>query len=185
MKIEKKDIILESKPARWGTKAYHDAKKLYLSAFPANERFSMFSLLAMSLKANVKFHALYDQDVFYGIAYYVESSSTVYLTYLAVNQDLRGHGYGSKILTMLEEKYPDKQIVIDIEPVVPTAKNYKQRVSRLKFYERNGFHRTDQKLKDQDGEFEALTTAKKLDKSGFAKTLKDMSFGFYQFKIEK
>ena len=68
----------------------------------------MFSLLAMSLKANVKFHALYDQDVFCGIAYYVESSSTVYLTYLAVNQDLRGHGYGSKILAMLEEKYPDK-----------------------------------------------------------------------------
>ncbi|WP_236694712.1 GNAT family N-acetyltransferase [Lactobacillus hamsteri] len=145
----------------------------------------MPSLLVMSLKPSVKFHALYDGGKFCGIAYFVESDTTVYLTYLAVNKDLRGQGYGTKILTLLEDRYPDKQLVIDIEPVVPTAKNYKQRVSRLKFYERNGFHRTDQKLKDQDGEFEALTTGKKLDKPGFVKALKQMSFGFYQFKIEK
>ena len=93
---------------------------------------------------------LYDEDKFCGIAYYVISDSTVYLTYLAVNKDLRGQGYGTKILSLLEKQYPDQAIVIDIEPVVPTAKNYQQRVSRLKFYERNGFHRTDQKLKDQD-----------------------------------
>ncbi len=145
----------------------------------------MPSLLAMSLRPSVKFHALYDNDKFCGIAYYVESDSTVYLTYLAINKDLRGQGYGSKILTMLEDRYSDKQIVIDIEPVIPTAKNYKQRVSRLRFYERNGFHRTDQKLKDQDGEFEALTTGKRFDKSGFIRTLNKMSFGLYQFKVEK
>lgn len=75
--------------------------------------------------------------------------------------------------------------MIDIEPVTKKAKNYKQRVSRLKFYERNGFHRTDQKLKDPDGEFEALTTSKKLDKNSFIKTLRQMSFGFYQAKVEK
>lgn len=145
----------------------------------------MSSLLLMSLRRNVKFHALYDDNKFCGIAYYAESDDTVYLTYLAVNKNLRGHGYGTKILSLLEDRYPNKQLVIDIEPVVPTAKNYKQRVSRLKFYERNGFHRTDQKLKDQDGEFEALTTAKKLNKPGFIRALKQMSFGFYQFKIEK
>ncbi|TSO26707.1 GNAT family N-acetyltransferase [Lactobacillus sp. LL6] len=177
--------MLESKPARWGTKAYRDARQLYLSSFPEWERFSLPSLLVMSLKPSVNFHSLYDGDKFAGLAYYVESESTIYLTYLAVNEKLRGHGYGSQILTMLENKYQDKAIVIDIEPVVPTAKNYKQRISRLKFYERNGFHRTDQKLKDQDGEFEALTTGKKLDKVGFAKALKQMSFGLYQFKIEK
>lgn len=37
-----------------------------------------------------------------------------------------------------------------------------ERVGRLKFYERNGFHRTDQKLKDLEGEFEASMTGKKL-----------------------
>lgn len=145
----------------------------------------MFSLLAMSLHRNVKFHAIYDEGQFCGIAYYAESENTVYLTYLAVSAKLRGQGYGSKILTMLEDRFPDKQIVIDIEPLTAKAKNYKQRVSRLKFYERNGFHRTDQKLKDPDGEFEALTTGRKLDKAGFIKVLRQMSFGFYQAKVEK
>jgi len=86
---------------------------------------------------------------------------------------------------MLEDRFPDKQIVIDIEPVTKKAKNYKQRVSRLKFYERNGFHRTDRKLVDPDGEFEALTTGKKLDIDSFTRMLKQMSFGFYQAKVEK
>lgn len=156
-----------------------------MNAFPEWERFSMASLIAMSIKPSVKFHALYDDGHFCGIAYYAISDATVYLTYLAVNKNLRGHGYGTKILSLLEEMYPDKAIVIDIEPVVPSAKNYQQRVSRLRFYERNGFHRTDQKLKDQDGEFEALTTGKSFNKSGFIKALKQMSFGLYQFKVEK
>ncbi|AFR22555.1 GNAT family N-acetyltransferase [Lactobacillus helveticus] len=156
-----------------------------MKAFPAWERFSMFSLLAMSLHRNVKFHAIYNEDQFCGITYYAENDKTVYLTYLAINEELRGQGYGSKILTMLEDRFLDKQIVIDIEPVTSKAKNYKQRVSRLKFYKRNGFHRTDQKLKDPDGEFEALTTGKKLDKESFIDTLRQMSFGFYQAKVEK
>ena len=179
------NTILDSKPARWGTKAYRDAKKLYMKAFPAWERFSMFSLLAMSLHRNVKFHAIYNDGQFCGIIYYAENDNTVYLTYLAINEKLRGQGYGSKILMMLEDRFPDKQIVIDIEPVTKKAKNYKQRVSRLKFYERNGFHRTDRKLVDPDGEFEALTTGKKLDIDSFTRMLKQMSFGFYQAKVEK
>lgn len=183
--IEKKDTILDSKPARWGTKAYRDAKRLYMKAFPEWERFSMFSLLAMSLHRNVKFHAIYDDGKFCGITYYAENDNTVYLTYLAVSEKLRGQGYGSKILTMLEDNFPDKQIVIDIEPVTKKVKNYKQRVSRLKFYEKNGFHRTDQKLKDPDGEFEALTTGERLDKNSFIKILRQMSFGFYQARVEK
>lgn len=145
----------------------------------------MFSLLAMSLHKNVKFHAIYDAGKFCGITYYASNENTVYLTYLAVNEELRGQGYGSKILTMLENKFPDKQIVIDIEPVTKKAKNYKQRVSRLKFYERNGFHKTNQRLKDADGEFEALTTGEKFDRDSFIKTLHQMSFGFYQAKVEK
>lgn len=156
-----------------------------MSAFPASERFSMPSLLTMALRKSVKFHAIYDNDVFCGLTYYVEGRDTVYLTYLAVNKQLRGQGYGSKILTLLENRFPDKQIIIDIEPVVKSAKNYEQRVSRLRFYERNGFHRTNQMLKDSDGEFEALTTGKKFNKLGFIRDLKKMSFGFYQFKVEK
>ncbi len=74
---------------------------------------------------------------------------------------MRGRGYGTDILKVLENEFSDKQIVIDIEPVIREAQNYKQRISRLNFYEGNGFHRTHQMLKDDAGECETLTTGKK------------------------
>lgn len=139
----------------------------------------------MNLRRGVKVHAVYDDDIFVGLTIYFESAKTVYLAYLAIDPSLRGKGYGSKVLQMLEQMYPDKQIVLDIEPLDPQADNYHQRVSRLKFYQRNGWHRTHQMLKDEDGQFEALVDNKRFDKKDFAKALKEMSFGFYQFKIEK
>jgi len=139
----------------------------------------------MSLHKKVRFHALYDNKQFCGIVYFAEGDATVYLAYLAISKKLRGRGYGTDILKVLENEFSDKQIVIDIEPVIREAQNYKQRISRLNFYERNGFHRTHQMLKDDAGECETLTTGKKFDRAGFIKTLKQMSFGFYQFKVEK
>lgn len=139
----------------------------------------------MSMRKQLKVHALYDQETFVGMAIYYNSESTVYLAYLAVDPRLRGKGYGSKILRMLEEKYPDQQIVLDIEPLDPSADNYAQRVSRLKFYQQNGWNRTHELLKDEDGQYEALVDQEKFDKKDFAKTLREMSLGFYQFRIEK
>lgn len=49
----------------------------------------------------------------------------------------------------------------------------------------NGWRRTHQMLIDADGEFEALVDQSHFDKKDFAKTLKEMSLGFYRFRIEK
>lgn len=59
------------------------------------------------------------------------------------------------------------------------------RPSRLRFYQKNGWRRTHQMLIDADGEFEALVDQNHFDKKDFAKTLKQMSLGFYRFRIEK
>lgn len=142
-------------------------------------------MLVMSVRRRLKIHAVYDKDTFVGMTIYFVSDKTVYLAYLAIDPNLRGHGYGSKILQMLKDKYEDRQIVLDIEPLNPNADNYRQRVSRLKFYQKNGWRRTHQMLKDQDGQFEALVDNAYFDKKDFAKTLNEMSLGFYQFKIEK
>ncbi|KRM84791.1 GNAT family N-acetyltransferase [Lactobacillus hominis] len=158
---------------------------MYYQAFPEWERFSWWSMMFMSMRKRLKIHAIYDQDTFVGMTIYFVSDKTVYLAYLAIDPNLRGHGYGSKILQLLEHKYQDKQIVLDIEPLNPDADNYRQRVSRLKFYQKNGWRRTHQMLKDQDGQFEALVDNAYFDKKDFARTLNQMSWGFYQFKIEK
>lgn len=138
----------------------------------------------MALHKNVHFQALYDDGKFCGMAYYAVGSQTVYLLYLAVNPDLRGQGYGTQILQHLQVKFPDKQLTLDIEPVTKIAKNYSQRVRRLHFYERNGFHQTSARLMDADGEFQILTTGKRLNTTSVVATLKQMSSGFYHFKVE-
>ncbi len=184
--LEKRRIlILDEQPARWGSKNYHKVKDLYYSAFPEWERFSWFSMVLMSFRRKLKLNAVYDGETFCGMICYYISDSTVYLAYLAVTAELRGNGYGSKILHMLEEKYPEQQIVLDIEPLDPDAENYHQRVSRLRFYQKNGWRRTHQMLIDADGEVEVLVDQNHFDKKDFAKTLKQMSLGFYRFRIEK
>lgn len=85
-------------------------------------------MVLMSLRKKLQLNAVYDGEVFCGMVCYYISDNTVYLAYLAVEPELRGNGYGSRILHMLEEKYPDQQIVLDIEPLDPDAENYHQRV---------------------------------------------------------
>lgn len=178
-------FILDEQPARWGSKNYHKVKELYCSAFPEWERFPWFSMVLMNLRRKLKLNAVYDGEEFCGMSCYYISDNTIYLAYLAVAPELRGQGYGSRILQALKEKYPDQQIVLDIEPLDPDADNYYQRVDRLRFYQKNGWHRTHQMLVDADGKFEALVDQNHFDKQDFAKTLKQMSFGFYRFRIQK
>ena len=101
--LEKRRIlILDEQPARWGSKNYHKVKDLYYSAFPEWERFSWISMVLMSLRKKLQLNAVYDGEVFCGMVCYYISDNTVYLAYLAVEPELRGNGYGSRILHMLE-----------------------------------------------------------------------------------
>lgn len=81
-------------------------------------------MVLMSLRRKLQLNAVYDGEVFCGMVCYYTSDNTVYLAYLAVEPELCGNGYGSKIPHMLEEKHPHQQIVLDIEPPDPDAENY-------------------------------------------------------------
>ncbi|WEV51609.1 GNAT family N-acetyltransferase [Lactobacillus sp. ESL0731] len=155
-----------------------------MAAFPKWEQFPLWQLNLMALHKRVQFKTLYDHEKFCGLVYYVVGERIIYLVYLAVNPDLRDQGYGTQILEHLKAEFPDQQLTLDIEPVTKSAKNYRQRVRRLRFYQRNGFHPTSAKLRDSDGQFQILITGKKLNKPSVIATLKQMSSGFYHFKIE-
>ncbi|MDO4911972.1 MAG: GNAT family N-acetyltransferase [Lactobacillus sp.] len=158
---------------------------MYLKSFPPFERFKTSTLLLWSLRKKVEFSAVYDGEKFCGLTYVTYDDDTVYLLYLAVSEKLRGQGYGSKILTMLDERFPDKQIVIDIEPVVKTAKNYQQRLKRLRFYQRNGFKLTGEKLVDDDGEFVTMVSHHKFDHDAFLECVKKASLGLYKIELKE
>ena len=48
-------------------------------------------------------------------------------------------GLGSRALPALQQRYPNRQVVLEVEPPDHTAPNARQRQRRLDFYAKNGF----------------------------------------------
>lgn len=114
-------------------------KKLYLTAFPAEERAPFFLIMSKARNENGEMLAAYDGEKFIGFVYMVCYKDLAYLFYLAVEGGERGKGYGGKILSAVKEKYSGKRIFLAREQLDKNAENYSQRVSRRNFYLHNGF----------------------------------------------
>ena len=123
--------------------SYKKIRTLYKSAFPRKERFPNAVLRMMELFKIIKALAFYDGNQLCGFSYLIVQEKAVFIMYLAVNDELRGKGYGSEILKCIKSKYPDKTIILDIEELNQQAKNYEQRIRRVQFYKRNGFFQTN------------------------------------------
>ena len=154
-----------------------------MSAFPKNERFPFVGLLAMALQKRVNLQAVYDHNNFIGLIFWTYAEKIIYIGYLAVDPVWRGKGYGSQTLNLMKQHHPNQEIVLDIEPVIKTAKNYSQRINRLLFYKHNGFKLTQDNLVDEGGRYAILSSDKHFKKRNLSQLLKRMSFNCYKFKI--
>lgn len=118
---------------------YKNATKLYSSAFPPAEKIPLSMLKRTCKKGKAKFFGVYDARKFVGILYLVLMDDIISVFYFAVDENLRGKGYGSAILSAMKEKYPGTRIFLEIEKTDEHAKNNAERLRRKAFYERNGF----------------------------------------------
>lgn len=110
------------------------AKRLYISAFPKDERAPFFFLMSRYRKGKAQMLAALDEERFAGLAYIVCLEDMVYLFYLAVEESLRGRGVGGQIIEQIIKMYPNKRIFLSREQLDENADNFKQRVSRRNFY---------------------------------------------------
>ncbi len=125
-------------------KEYKEIGKFMKRVFPKEELMAMWLIsIITAVKQNYKFVAYYDKELFVGLSLIIENKEEVFLFYIAVNDEIHSKGYGSAILSKIQHIYKDRKIVLFIETMDPKAKNYEQRVKRLAFYKRNGFHDTD------------------------------------------
>lgn len=115
-------------------------KRLYYEAFPKVERFPWRILLKNEKKGTSEFLVFLEAEKVVGMSYVITGEEHAYLFYFAINKDLRGSGYGSKILKELQNRYQSKNLFLAREVLDPKAENYECRVKRKSFYERNGFH---------------------------------------------
>ena len=124
-----------------------DIKRIYFEAFPKNERMPFFLMVLMSKLWSTQFWGFYDGDTPCGFAYFAVNRKLLFLMFLAVDESLRGEGYGSAILKEIRNRYPEKKLIVSIEPCEDTSPDIEIRKRRKAFYERNGYSETDFQIK--------------------------------------
>jgi len=173
------------KNVRLFSRNFPEIKKLYKSAFPPNETYPLEILTLMTLRKQLIFRVFYDDETLCGFIYYCLADQTIYVSYLAINDAIRGKGYGTKLINWLLETYPEKQIVLNVEPLDEKAANYDQRQKRVRFYERNGFYLTPHRLKEPGGEYATMANKGKLPTQNFKKVMSVFSWGLFDPIIEQ
>ena len=134
---EKNRVLIE----KTITKDFQDYTKfsaLYRSAFPRAERIPVRFLMNRGIGSALT--ACYDRETFCGFYSTLTFGDITHILFLAVDDTLRNRGYGSAFLKLISHHYPQNRIILDIETEDAAASNYKQRVRRKAFYERNGYN---------------------------------------------
>jgi len=148
-------------------------KKLYNKAFPKCEQTPFSFLLRKTKDKRNAFYAILDGDEFIGLTYIIKGEKIVYVFYLAIMEEHRGKGYGSAVLTLIKEQYPDKVITLAIEDTAEVdAPNYSERMSRLAFYKRNGFGQLNIRINEVGVVYELLGTSTGITQADFLDLMK-------------
>lgn len=117
-------------------------KRLIESSFPPEERVSTDFIFDFN-DERVEFLLFYDGDLFCGFACLFNGAQDIsFFCWLAVEENLRGKGYGGKILQYVREEKSNCRIFLNIERVDVPAENLEQRLKRKNFYLSNGYHET-------------------------------------------
>ena len=121
-----------------GSDTAEEADRLYTDSFPTAERFPLELMHGLDGSMGARFMCYTDEGRFVGITFTIETDDYLFLNFLAVEEELRGKGYGSEILGILREE-SGKPLFLNMEPVTDDCDNPEQRVRRRDFYLRNGF----------------------------------------------
>ena len=131
-------------------------KNLYLGAFPKEERVPFILLAAREKKNNGELLEIKDGDTFVGMVSVLRYKDLAYIFYLAIDDGLRGRGYGSSVLSALKKRYRGCRIFLAREQLDKDADNYEQRVSRHRFYQKNGLVDFPCKITEQGVVFDVM-----------------------------
>lgn len=165
------------------TKKLAKAKRLYYKAFPREERLPWWVLRLMTAQKDAKLTAYDHGNEYWGFTHTTATDDVLFIMFFAVEDDLRGKGCGSAILEHLKQHNPGKTIILNVEPLDDAAENAMQRVQRMHFYEKNGFHDTGYNIAEVGGVFRVLSTKPVLDVDAYLRVFRKLSFGLWRPEI--
>lgn len=175
--------MLKIKDVTSKLKEYDRVVQIYSDSFPKNEKLPMWLLKVMSKRNSVEFLAFYDNDNFCGFTYLIHNKNITFILYLATDKIIRSKGYGSQILNWIVENHKENCIVLNIETVDDKYANYEERLSRQKFYFKNGFIDTKFKLIDKEDIYDVLYKGNCFSKSEYENLFKKFSFNLVRTKL--
>jgi len=176
MHLTRIDVHTDPKLQRW-------VKALYYRSFPKEERIPWWLLLNNSRRKDIHLTAWMDGEIFCGMTASVDVEDLHFVLFLAIAPDMQGKGYGSAILTALQEKYG--AVELNVEPLLESAPNYPQRLRRFAFYKKNGFQDTGYHVWEVGGMFRILSTSKTLNVPRYKKVFKKLTWGLWDVRVEK
>lgn len=158
-------------------------KYLYKTAFPRNERAPFFFLCRKTKNQDNSFYAISDNEEFVGLVYTIKNERMVYVFFLAIEEEKRSKGYGSKTLALIKEMYTECVVTLAIEDTADEgADNHIQRIKRLEFYKRNGFEQLNIRVNEAGVVYELLGTKTGVTQTDFLALMKNY-LGAILFKI--
>lgn len=108
------------------------------------------------------------------------------MLYLAIKEERRGQGLGTKAMELLKEKYEKYPLLLDMESVREEGiQDLKERVRRREFYKRLGFQDTGYYLKDDGGMYDLFSTNGILYETEFMDAMEKCDFVKYHPEIHK
>ena len=124
--------ILLKKPNR--AVQWLELYRLYMEAFPAEERKPVWMILKMYRKGKTDIWCVENNGEFSGLAITINSDDLILLDYFAVKKPLRGAGVGFAALKEVICFYEGKGLFLEIESTFENASNQVQREKRKQFY---------------------------------------------------
>ena len=139
---------------------------LYRHAFPANERCPLDMLLD-DRSGSSDFLAFYEEEAFCGFVCLLSHGDLTHILYLAIEEEMRGKGYGTRALEAVRAARPGQRVLADIELDSPRAANREQREKRRQFYLRSGYRETEVRYSWRHESYEILAQGGTLTEEEF------------------
>ena len=133
-------VLLDIKIKEVKNRYIKEVNKLYVSAFPKEER-RPIKWLIDKRKKNIDFFVIADKKSgdFIGFSAMLTVENKTHILYFAIKENLRLKGFGSDSLKLIHDKHKGNIYLADIESVAVKCDNLEERKFRYNFYLKNGY----------------------------------------------
>ena len=178
--------LLIEKPVSRGMKDYKKVRKLLKKSFSSADLFPFWALNLMAARPSVDYTAYYYGGRLCGVSYAISNSRLFYVLYLAVEESVRGEGFGTIIVRRLLQKAGSRELVLDVEAPNRPARNAREREERIEFYEKNGITDTGWDLVEETRRYRILSSrGRSFDRGDLYRLIWRFTLGYNQIKTEK